>query len=77
MNEDHHAATGSDVVSLLVENHRRFQAFLRPRVRSVEDAEEILQAAFMMAAEKGHTKVVQLLLSEVTEDEQQAALKIA
>lgn len=42
----------SDVVKVLVENHRRFQAFLQPRVRSVEDAEEILQAAFVKAAEK-------------------------
>lgn len=52
MNDDHQKATGSDVARVLVENHRRFQAFLQPRVRSIEDAEEILQAAFMRAAEK-------------------------
>lgn len=52
MNDDHGTATGPEVVKVLVENHRRFQAFLQPRVRSVEDAEEILQAAFMKAAEK-------------------------
>jgi RNA polymerase sigma factor (sigma-70 family) len=52
MNDDHGATTGSEVVNILVENHRRFQAFLQPRVRSIEDAEEILQAAFMRAAEK-------------------------
>jgi len=39
-----------NVISVLVENHRRFQAFLRPRVHRPEDAEEILQAAFMKAA---------------------------
>jgi RNA polymerase sigma factor (sigma-70 family) len=52
MKNDHEAAIGSDVAKILVENHRRFQAFLQPRVRSVEDADEILQAAFMRAAEK-------------------------
>jgi RNA polymerase sigma factor (sigma-70 family) len=52
MRDNPDAPTGSDVVNVLVENHRRFQAFLHPRVRSIEDAEEILQAAFMRAAEK-------------------------
>jgi RNA polymerase sigma factor (sigma-70 family) len=52
MHYDHELATGSDVVNVLVANHRRFQAFLRVRVRSVEDAEEILQAAFVRAAEQ-------------------------
>jgi len=42
----------SGVVTTLVENHRRFLAFLRPRVRTTEDAEEILQAAFVKAVEK-------------------------
>jgi RNA polymerase sigma-70 factor (ECF subfamily) len=40
------------IVHSLVENHRRFLDFLRPRVRSAEDAEEILQAAFVKAVEK-------------------------
>jgi RNA polymerase sigma factor (sigma-70 family) len=52
---DHELATGPEVVQVLVENHRRFQAFLKTRVRSNEDAEEILQAAFMKAAEKADT----------------------
>lgn len=52
MNGDLGAATGADLVRVLVENHRRFQAFIQPRVRSSADAEEILQAAFVRAAEK-------------------------
>ena len=55
MNDDYRKATGSEVAKVLVENHRRFQAFLQPRVRSIEDAEEILQAAFMRAAEKAES----------------------
>jgi RNA polymerase sigma-70 factor (ECF subfamily) len=43
------------ILSILVENHRRFQSFLRPRVNSPEDAEEILQSAFATAAEKQQT----------------------
>lgn len=42
----------SGVVATLVQNHRRFLEFLRPRVRSSEDAEEILQSAFVKAVEK-------------------------
>lgn len=42
-------------VQLLVESHRRFLAFLRTRVRRPEDAEEILQAAFVKATENAHT----------------------
>ncbi|MBL9083492.1 MAG: sigma-70 family RNA polymerase sigma factor [Planctomycetales bacterium] len=40
------------VVEVLVHNHRRFLDFLRSRVSNVEDAEEILQAAFVKAVEK-------------------------
>jgi RNA polymerase sigma-70 factor (ECF subfamily) len=40
---------------MLVENHRRFLAFLRKRVGSEADAEEILQSAFVKAIEKGGT----------------------
>lgn len=50
MNDDHELVSGSDVVKVLVENHKRFQAFLLPRVRSIDDAEDILQAAFARAA---------------------------
>jgi len=39
-------------VEVLVSNHRRFLDFLRPRVPTVDDAEEILQAAFVKAVEK-------------------------
>jgi len=39
------------VVSALVENHRRFLAFLERRVGSRADAEEILQAAFVRGLE--------------------------
>ena len=35
------------VVGVLVENHRRFLAFLERRVRSRAEAEDILQAAFV------------------------------
>ena len=40
------------VVAALVENHRRFLAFLERRVGSRADAEEILQAAFVRGLEK-------------------------
>jgi RNA polymerase sigma-70 factor (ECF subfamily) len=42
-------------VRVLVENHARFLAFLRPRVGSREAAEEILQAAFVKGIEKSGT----------------------
>jgi RNA polymerase sigma factor (sigma-70 family) len=54
MNDDEGTSPGS-VIKVLVENRRRFQAFLLPRVRSIEDAEEILQAAFMRATEKAES----------------------
>lgn len=41
-----------DNVRLLVANHERFLAFLRPRVGSKEVAEEILQTAFVKGIEK-------------------------
>jgi len=40
------------VVSALVDNHRRFLAFLERRVRSRAEAEDILQAAFVRGIEK-------------------------
>ncbi len=39
--------------SELVENHRRFRAFLEQRVENPADAEDILQAAFLKGVEKG------------------------
>jgi RNA polymerase sigma-70 factor (ECF subfamily) len=42
-----------DVVRTLVENHRRFRAFLEQRVENAADAEDILQAAFLKGVEKG------------------------
>ena len=38
--------TSSAVIDTLVANHRRFLAFLEPRVESRADAEDILQSAF-------------------------------
>lgn len=45
------SATG--VLPVLLRNHERFRAFLARRLRSREDAEEILQAAFVKSVEKG------------------------
>jgi RNA polymerase sigma-70 factor (ECF subfamily) len=42
-------------LDVLVANHRRFLAFLEKRTGSREDAEEILQSAFVRAIEKGGT----------------------
>lgn len=41
------------VVAALVENHRRFLAFLESRVGNRRDAEEILQSAFVRGLERG------------------------
>ncbi len=43
----------AETVKVLVANHARFLAFLAPRVGSAEKAEEILQAAFVKAIERG------------------------
>jgi RNA polymerase sigma-70 factor (ECF subfamily) len=45
----------SGILNVLADNHRRFLAFLRPGVRRPEDAEEILQTAFVRASEKEAT----------------------
>lgn len=42
-----------EVVQALVQNHRRFLAFLEPRVSSRAVAEELLQSAFVRTLEKG------------------------
>ena len=43
----------SSVVEALVDNHRRFLAFLERRLGSPSAAEDILQAAYARAVEKG------------------------
>jgi len=48
-------ALSADKVQVLVANHARFLAFLKPRVGSTETAEEILQAAFVKGLEKHET----------------------
>lgn len=47
--------TPPDRLAALVANHRRFLGFLEKRTGSREDAEEILQSAFVKAIEKGDT----------------------
>jgi RNA polymerase sigma factor (sigma-70 family) len=42
-----------DVVRVLADNHARFLAFLQRRVASREDAEDILQSAFVRGLERG------------------------
>lgn len=42
-------------VAVLVDNHKQFLNFLQKRVGSREDAEEILQTAFVKSLEKGET----------------------
>ena len=44
-----------EVLETLVENHERFLAFLRRRVASREEAEDILQSAFVRSLERGAT----------------------
>ena len=46
-------ATAPEVVRVLVENHARFLSFLQRRVGSREDAEDILQSAFVRGLERG------------------------
>jgi len=48
-------ALATDKVSVLVAQHARFLAFLKPRVGSTDAAEEILQAAFVKGLEKQAT----------------------
>lgn len=45
-------ARGDSALSVLVDQHRRFLAYLIPRVRAPEDAEEILQTAFVKTIAK-------------------------
>lgn len=52
MNAPSHEPNGAGAVEALVENHRRFLAFLHRRVGDRETAEEILQAAFVRGIER-------------------------
>lgn len=47
-----HAAPDPNVLRVLLDNHRRFLSFLKPRVRTSHDAEEILQAAFVKVIDR-------------------------
>lgn len=51
MKSDVDQALGPSALQTLVDNHRRFLSFLKPRVRTTQDAEEILQTAFVKAVE--------------------------
>jgi RNA polymerase sigma-70 factor (ECF subfamily) len=42
----------SGTIKVLLENHRRFLAFLESRVKIPQDAEEILQSAFSKVVER-------------------------
>jgi RNA polymerase sigma-70 factor (ECF subfamily) len=44
-----------ELIGILVENHRQFRAFLAPRVANDDDAEDILQSAFLKSLEKADT----------------------
>jgi RNA polymerase sigma-70 factor (ECF subfamily) len=50
---NHHVMQPSDSTALFLANHQRFLDFLKSRVGSTHDAEEILQAAFVRVMEKG------------------------
>lgn len=49
------AGSNAEVVSTLVENHRRFLAFLERRLGDRGQAEELLQAAFVRGIERSGT----------------------
>lgn len=52
MEQEPRTKTPEQVVAVLLENRQRFLGFLRSRVDSIEDAEEILQAAFVRSLQK-------------------------
>lgn len=62
--DDATAPMSGEIAARLVANHRRFLAFLEPRVESRAVAEEILQAAFVRSLEKA---------SELRDDERAVA----
>jgi RNA polymerase sigma-70 factor (ECF subfamily) len=49
------AAARPEPISVLVDNHRQFRAFLERRLGDASDAEDILQSAFLKSVEKGDT----------------------
>lgn len=53
MPHDSHKSQSKMVTSTLLANHRRFLGFLEARVGSRDDAEEILQDAFVRSVQKG------------------------
>ena len=53
MLHDPHKSKSEMVTSILLANHRRFLSFLEARVGSRDDAEEILQDAFVRSVQKG------------------------
>lgn len=53
MLHDPHKSKSKMVMSILLANHRRFLSFLEARVGSRDDAEEILQDAFVRSVQKG------------------------
>jgi RNA polymerase sigma factor (sigma-70 family) len=55
MNTAAELGLNAESIQTLVENHRRFLHFLQPRVRTSQDAEEILQSAFVKAVETDQT----------------------
>lgn len=52
MGQESELPMNKDVLAILVDNHRRFSAFLKTRVNNPDDAEEILQAAFATATSR-------------------------
>ena len=55
MTAAHEPSEGDAITAKLLANHRRFLAFLESRVGSREDAEEILQNAFVRSLDKADT----------------------
>jgi RNA polymerase sigma-70 factor (ECF subfamily) len=51
--QEHAARPAPEVIEVLIENHRRFLAFLERRVGSREAAEDILQDAFVRGLTRG------------------------
>lgn len=57
MLHDPHKSKSKMVMSILLANHRRFLSFLEARVGSRDDAEEILQDAFVRSVQKGDARM--------------------
>lgn len=55
MHQDHSQPDSDTVVAILLANHQRFLSFLEARVGSRQDAEEILQDAFVRSLQKADT----------------------